>query len=58
MRGCLLVRQGNRKQGRLSLEVVVNLLGSAAPDEAVPGSDGLTAGRLLETARAYLEMQR
>ncbi len=58
MRGCLLVRQRDRKQGRLSLEVVVNLLGSAAPDEAVPGSDGLTAGRLLETARAYLEMQR
>jgi chemotaxis protein methyltransferase CheR len=58
MRGCLLVRQGDHKQGRLSLEAVVNLLRSAAPDEAVPGSDGLTAGRLLETARAYLEMQR
>jgi len=58
MRGCLLVRQGDRKQGRLSLEAVVNLLRSAVPDEAVPGSDGLTAGRLLETARAYLEMQR
>jgi chemotaxis protein methyltransferase CheR len=58
MRGCLLLRQGDRKQGRLSLEAVVNLLRSAAPDEAVPGSDGLTAGRLLETARAYLEMQR
>lgn len=58
MRGCLLVRQGDRKRGRLSLEAVVKLLRSAAPDEAVPGSDGLTAGRLLETARAYLEMQR
>jgi chemotaxis protein methyltransferase CheR len=57
MRGCLLVRQGDRKQGRLSLEAVVSLLRSVAPDEAVPGSDGLTAGRLLETARAYLEMQ-
>jgi chemotaxis protein methyltransferase CheR len=58
MRGCLLVRQGNRKQGRLSLEAVVKLLHAASPDEAVPGSDGLTAGRLLETARAYLEMQQ
>lgn len=58
MRGCLLVRQGDRKRGRLSLESVVKLLDGASPDEAVPGSDGLTAGRLLETARAYLEMQR
>lgn len=58
MRGCLLMQQGDCKQGRLSLEVVVKLLRSAAPDETVPGSDGLTAGRLLETAQAYLEMQR
>lgn len=57
MRGCLLLRQGDRKGGRLSLEAVVDLLRSVASDEAVPGSDGLTAGRLLETARAYLEMR-
>ena len=58
MRGCLLMRQGDCQQGRLSLEAVVKLLRSASLNEAVPGSDGLTAGRLLETARAYLEMQR
>lgn len=58
MLGCLLLRQGEPKRGRLSLEVVVNLLRSAAPDEPVPGSDGLTAGRLLEAAREYLKMQR
>lgn len=57
MLGCLLLRQGDHKRGRRSLETVVNQLRSASPDEAVPGSDGLTAGRLLETARAYLEMQ-
>jgi chemotaxis protein methyltransferase CheR len=57
MLGCLCFRQGDRKRGRRSLETVEDLLRSAAPDEVVPGSDGLTAGRLLETARAYLEMQ-
>ena len=58
MLGCLLLRQGDGKRGRLSLEAVVNQLHSVSPDEAVPGSDGLMAGRLLETARAYLEMQQ
>jgi chemotaxis protein methyltransferase CheR len=58
MLGCLLVRQGDRKRGRRSLETVVNLLRSASPDEVVPGSDGLTADQLLDTSRAYLEMQR
>jgi len=58
MLGCLLLRQGDRKGGRRSMETVVQLLHSASPDEAVFGSDGLTAGRLLETARAYMEMGR
>ena len=58
MLGCLLFRQGDRKRGRRSLEAVVNLLQSAAPDQAVPGSEGLTAGRLLETSLAYMEMER
>jgi len=58
MLGCLLLRQGDRQRGRRSLEAVETLLRSAAPDETVPGSDGLTAGRLLETAQTYLEMQR
>ena len=58
MLGCLLLRQGDRQRGRRSLEAVEALLSSASPDETVPGSDGLTAGRLLETAQTYLEMQR
>lgn len=57
MLGCLLLRQGDRQRGRRSLEAVEALLRSVSPDETVPGSDGLTAGRLLETAQAYLEMQ-
>jgi len=56
--GCLLLRQGDRQRGRRSLEAVEALLRSAPPHETVPGSDGLTAGRLLETAQTYLEMQR
>lgn len=57
MLGCLLLRQGDRQRGRRSLEAVEALLRSASPDDTVPGSDGLTAGRLLETAQAYLEVQ-
>lgn len=53
--GNLLLRQGQRKRGRRSMETVVSLLSPVPRDEPVAGSDGLTAGRLLETARAYLE---
>ncbi len=53
--GSLLLRQGKRKQGQRAMETVVSLLSPLARDEPVAGSDGLTAGRLLETARAYLE---
>jgi len=55
--GSLLFRQGQRKRGQRSMETVVSLLSSVPRDEAVAGGDGLTAGRLLETARAYLEMR-
>jgi chemotaxis protein methyltransferase CheR len=55
--GSLLSRQGQRTKARRSMETVVSLLDSAPSDQAVPGADGLTAGRLLETARAYLEAQ-
>ncbi len=58
MLGCLLFRQGDRKRGRRSLEAVVKILQSSSPDQPVPGSDGLTAGRLLETSLAYMEMER
>jgi len=54
--GSLFFRQGEHRQGRRSLETVVSLLSSVPPDESVPGGDGVTAGRLLETARMYLEM--
>ncbi len=54
--GSLLLRQGQEKRGRRCMETVVSLLSSIPRDEAVAGSDGLTAGRLLETARAYLEL--
>lgn len=54
--GSLLLQQGKRNQGRRSMETVVSLLQSVPRDEAVTGSAGLTAGRLLETARAYLEL--
>ena len=50
----LLLRQGKRARGRRCLETVVRLLSAVPRDETVPGSDGLTAGRLLATARAYL----
>lgn len=54
--GSLLLRQGQRRQGKRSLETVVSLLSRIPRDEALPGCDGLTAGRLLATARAHLEL--
>ena len=56
--GSILLRQGQHKQGLRSMETVVRLLSPLPCHEAMPGSDGLTAGRLLETARAYLEIRR
>jgi chemotaxis protein methyltransferase CheR len=55
--GSLLVRQGKRRQGQRSLETVVSLLSRIPRDEALPGGDGLTAGRLLDAARAHLEVR-
>ncbi len=54
--GSLHLREGRRERGRRSMETVVSLLRSAPRDQTLPGTGGLTAGRLLETARAYLEM--
>ncbi len=56
--GSILLCQGRHKQGLRSMETVVRLLQALPCDEKVPGSDGLAAGRLLETARAYLEIRR
>lgn len=55
LQGSLLIREGKRRRGRQSMETVVRLLISVPRDQSVPGGEGLTAGRLLETARAYLE---
>jgi chemotaxis protein methyltransferase CheR len=57
LQGSLLLRQAKRRRGQRSMETVVRLLTSVPHDEPVPGSDGLTAGRLLEMARAYLEVR-
>lgn len=53
--GRLLFQQGERRRARRAMETVVGLLASVQRDEVLGGSDGLTAGRLLETAQGYLE---
>lgn len=53
--GSLLRRGGEEIKARRSMETVMTLLEGAPEDQPVPGADGLTAGRLLETACAYLE---
>jgi len=53
--GSLLFQHGERRRGRRAMETVVGLLASVDRDEVLAGSDGLTAGRLLETAQGYLE---
>jgi len=53
--GSVLFRQGHRRRGRKSMETVVTLLRGVPRDTALPGGDGLSAGRLLEMARTYLE---
>ena len=58
LQGTLLLREGKHRQGQRSMETVVSLLSPLPRDEAVPGGDGLTAGRLLETAQMYLELRR
>ena len=56
--GSLLLRQGELRRGQRSMETVVGLLSARPRDEVVPGTDGLSAGPLLEMARAYLELGR
>ena len=53
--GSLLLRQGQHLQGQRAMETAVHLLRSVSCHEVLAGSDGLTAGRLLESAQAYLE---
>lgn len=54
--GSLLIRQRERKRGRRAMETAISLLSAVPADEPLPGGDGLTAGRLLESARMYLEL--
>jgi chemotaxis protein methyltransferase CheR len=54
--GTLQIRQGERKRGRRAMETVVNLLSDVRGDEPLRGGGGLTAGRVLESARMYLEL--
>jgi chemotaxis protein methyltransferase CheR len=54
--GSLLVRQGKPRRGRRSLETALNLLSAVPRHEAVPDGDGLLAGELAETVRAYLAL--
>ena len=53
--GSLLFQHGERRRARRAMETVVGLLASVERDEVLGGSDGLTAGRLLETAQGYLD---
>jgi chemotaxis protein methyltransferase CheR len=52
--GSLLIRQGKRSRGLRHMQTVVNLLGLVLPEQLIPGSDGLTAGRLLKMAEMFL----
>jgi chemotaxis protein methyltransferase CheR len=55
LRGGLESRQGRRARARRSLETAACLLQSLPRDAVVEGSDGLTAGALLDAARLHLE---
>ncbi len=52
--GTLLLRAGERPRGRRCLESAVRLLESLPGDRTLDGAGGLTAGRLRQTAQAYL----
>lgn len=52
--GRLLLGLGDQPRGRRSMETVVRLLQLVPAEEPLTSADGLTAGRLLETARAWL----
>jgi chemotaxis protein methyltransferase CheR len=53
--GSLLFRQRQTRKGLRSMATVVGLLDGVPSDVAVPRADGMAAGRLLESARGYLE---
>jgi len=53
--GSLLFRMGRPRLGRRSLETAVRLLEPLPGETPVAGAEGLTAARLRQAARAYLE---
>jgi chemotaxis protein methyltransferase CheR len=53
--GSLLLRLGERDRGRRAMKTVARLLSPLPRDQVVPGSGGLTAGRLVEAAQRHLE---
>ncbi len=50
--GGIYRRMGKQKESRRHLDVTIALLAARGRDEIVPESDGMTAGRLMESARA------
>ncbi len=56
--GSLRFRQGDERGGKRAMTTAAHLLGRLARDEVVPGTDGVMAGRLLDTARLHLEPRR
>ena len=56
MLGVLAHRDSKRGRARRHLENAISALAQCEPDETVPEADGLTAGRLMEIARALLEL--
>ncbi len=56
--GILLTQQGEIERARRSMETAVRLLERSPSDQVVAWADDLTAGRLLETAKGYLEADR
>lgn len=55
--GILLARQGEWAATRRSMQAAATLLERSPLDQALSWADDLTAGRLLETARSYLEAE-
>ena len=53
--GSLLVELGETRRGRRCMEAVVSLLGNVPREHVVSDGGGVTAGWLLDEARAYLE---
>jgi len=55
--GNIARRQGNLSKSNKYFENAVSLLSAYGPDDALPESDGITAGRLLEIIRSTIGME-